>query len=57
MDPSEPSEIIFVHRSQIVSIGHICRFIMGTHPGLILPDSNWPTKLNRLKIDAAYVTI
>ena len=23
MDPSEPSESIFVHRSQIVSIGHI----------------------------------
>ena len=25
MDPSEPSESIFVHRSQIVSIGHICK--------------------------------
>ena len=24
MDPSEPSESIFVHRSQIASIGHIC---------------------------------
>ena len=23
MDPSEPSESIFVHRSQIASIGHI----------------------------------
>ena len=24
MDPSEPSESRFVHRSQIASIGHIC---------------------------------
>ena len=24
MDPSEPSKSIFVHRSQIASIGHIC---------------------------------
>ena len=26
MDPSEPSESRFVHRSQIASIGHICNF-------------------------------
>ena len=31
MDPSEPSESIFVHRSQIASIGHICKNSMKTH--------------------------
>ena len=27
MDPSEPSESRFVHRSQIASIGHICKML------------------------------
>ena len=47
MDPSEPSESIFVHRSQIVSIRHICvlclvilkvhlHFLMGNNEFIII---------------------
>ena len=35
MDPSEPSESRFVHRSQIASIGHICNSCMSNMANII----------------------